>query len=82
MHFEPQDQFQQRQKKLEQIQVLGYDTFPHEFRWTDSLADLIGKYSASTAQDLEANRVETRVAGRIVTYRLMGKAGFAHIQGD
>jgi lysyl-tRNA synthetase, class II len=81
LRFEPQDQFQQRQKKLEQIQALGYDTFPHQFRWTDSPADLIGKYSGSTAQDLGANRVETRVAGRIVAYRLMGKAGFAHIQG-
>jgi len=30
---------------------------------------------------LEANRQETRVAGRIVSYRLMGKAGFAHLQG-
>jgi lysyl-tRNA synthetase, class II len=81
LRFEPQDQFLQRQKKLGQIQALGYDTFPHEFRWSDSPADLIAKYSASSAPDLEANRTETRVAGRIVAYRLMGKAGFAHLQG-
>jgi lysyl-tRNA synthetase class 2 len=81
LHFEPYDQFQQRQKKLEQIQALGYEPFPHEFRWTDTPAELVEKYSNATAADLEVNRVEVRVAGRIVAYRLMGKAGFAHIQG-
>jgi lysyl-tRNA synthetase, class II len=81
LQFEPQDQFLQRQKKLEQIQALGYEAFPREFRWTDTPADLVAKYSESTAADLEARRTETRVAGRIVSYRLMGKAGFAHLQG-
>ena len=82
MQFEPQDQFLQRQKKLEEIQALGYEAFPHEFRWTDTPADLVKKYGQATAADLEANRAETRVAGRIVSYRLMGKAGFAHLQGS
>jgi lysyl-tRNA synthetase class 2 len=82
LHFEPYDQFQQRQKKLEQIQALGYESFPHEFRWTDTPAELVEKYSKASAADLEANRIEVRVAGRIVAYRLMGKAGFAHIQGS
>jgi lysyl-tRNA synthetase class 2 len=81
LHFEPQDQFQQRQKKLEQIQALGYEAFPREFRWTDTPADLVQKYTQSTAAELEADRKQTRVAGRIVSYRLMGKAGFAHLQG-
>ena len=82
MQFEPQDQFQQRQKKLEQIQALGYPAFPHEFRWTDTPAQLVGKYSAATASELEGEHRDTRVAGRIVAYRLMGKAGFAHLQGS
>ena len=81
MQFEPQDQFLQRQKKLEQIQALGYEAFPREFRWTDTAADLVKKYSAASSSDLETSRKETRVAGRIVSYRLMGKAGFAHLQG-
>jgi lysyl-tRNA synthetase, class II len=81
LQFEPHDQFQQRQKKLEEIQALGYEAFPREFRWTDTPADLVKKYSERTAPELEADRKETRVAGRIVSYRLMGKAGFAHLQG-
>ncbi|MGC2764100.1 MAG: OB-fold nucleic acid binding domain-containing protein, partial [Candidatus Acidiferrum sp.] len=81
MQFEPQDQFQQRQKKLEEIQALGYEAFPREFRWTDTPRDLVNRFSARTGPELEAERTETRVAGRMVSYRLMGKAGFAHLQG-
>jgi len=82
LHFEPQDQFKQREKKFEQIQALGYEAFPREFRWTDLPSDLIRRFSTTLAAELEANRKETRVAGRIVSYRLMGKAGFAHLQGS
>lgn len=82
LQFEPLDQFQQRKKKLEEIQALGYEAFPREFRWSDTAADLVRKYSGLTGAELEADRKETRVAGRIVSYRLMGKAGFAHLQGN
>ncbi len=81
MEFEPLDQFQQRQKKLEQIHSLGVDPFPREFRWTHTPAELIARYSDTPGADLEAKRVEVRVAGRIVGLRLHGKAGFAHLQG-
>ncbi|HEY1482541.1 MAG TPA: lysine--tRNA ligase [Candidatus Acidoferrum sp.] len=81
MQFEPRDQFEQRQKKLEQIQALGYEAFPREFRWTDRPGALTEGYANATAGDLEATKRETKLAGRIVSYRLMGKAGFAHLQG-
>ena len=82
MEFEPRDQFEQRQKKLEQIQALGHDPYPREFRWTDTPAALVEKFSEAPATELEANKREVRVAGRIVSLRLMGKAGFAHLQGS
>jgi lysyl-tRNA synthetase class 2 len=82
LQFEPRDQFEQRQKKLEQIQALGVDPFPREFRWTDTPAALVAKYNATPGPELDANQQEVRVAGRIVSYRLMGKAGFAHLQGS
>ena len=82
MQFEPRDQFEQRQKKLEQIQALGHDAYPREFRWTDTPAALVEKYGETSGPDLEANKREVRVAGRILSYRLMGKAGFAHLQGS
>jgi lysyl-tRNA synthetase, class II len=80
LQFEPRDQFEQRQKKLEQIQELGYRAFPHEFRWTHTPAEVIAGFGEASAADLEAKRPEVRVAGRMVSYRLMGKLGFAHLQ--
>ena len=82
MDFEPRDQFDQRQKKLEQIKALGYEAFPREFRWTEQPGDILRKYGEKDGPALEATRIEVRVAGRIVSYRLMGKAGFAHLQGS
>ena len=81
LQFEPRDQFEQRLKKLEQIQALGHEPYPREFRWTDTPAALVEKYRDTAGPDLEANKREVRVAGRIVSYRLMGKMGFAHLQG-
>ena len=82
MEFEPREQFQQRQKKLEQIQALGLRAYPHEFRWTDTIADLAAQFSETSAADLQAQQRDVRVAGRILSMRLMGKAGFAHLQGS
>jgi lysyl-tRNA synthetase, class II len=82
LDFEPRDQFEQREKKLEQIQALGYEAFPREFRWTERPGDILSKYGDKNGAALEANRIEVRVAGRLVSYRLMGKAGFAHLQGS
>jgi len=81
LQFEPRDQFEQRLKKLEQIKALGHDPYPREFRWTDTPAALVEKYGAASGPELEANKREVRVAGRMVSYRLMGKMGFAHLQG-
>jgi len=44
LEFEPREQFQQRQKKLEQIQALGLRAYPHEFRWTDTISDLAAQF--------------------------------------
>jgi lysyl-tRNA synthetase class 2 len=82
LQFEPRDQFEQRQKKLEQIQALGYEAFPREFRWTDTPAGLVEKYGEKSAAELEADKQEVSVPGRLVSFRLMGKAGFAHLQGS
>jgi lysyl-tRNA synthetase, class II len=81
LQFEPKDQFEQRRLKLQKIVDAGHQAYPHEFRWTASPADLAAKYAQATAPELESNKVEAAIAGRIVSYRLMGKAGFAHIQG-
>jgi len=81
VQFEPLEQFEQRRKKLERLRELGVNPYPHEFRWKETPADLVERFAASSAADLEAERKEVRLAGRMISYRLMGKAGFAHVQG-
>ena len=81
MQFEPKDQFEQRQLKLQKLVAAGYPAYPHEFRWTATPWELACKFSQATAAELEASKVEATIAGRLVSYRLMGKAGFAHVQG-
>ena len=80
MQFEPKDQFDQRQHKLNKIIEAGYTAYPHEFRCTATPAELAKKYAEATAPELEASKIEASIAGRLVSYRLMGKAGFAHVQ--
>ncbi len=81
MPFEPLDQYLQRKKKLEQMEALGQDPYPHKFDWTHTPTGILEKYGPCSAAELEANKVPVRVAGRILTLRLHGKAGFAHILG-
>jgi lysyl-tRNA synthetase, class II len=80
--FEPLEQYLQRQKKLEQIVALGYAPYPHKFDWTLTPAQVVEKFGGLPVAELEAAHAEVRVAGRILTLRLHGKTGFAHIQGS
>ena len=82
MEFEPRDQLIQRQKKLEQIAALGFDPFPTKFDWLQSPVEVTAKYAGKSAEELAAAKVNVRLAGRILTIRLHGKAGFAHLQGQ
>ncbi len=81
MEFEPLDQYLQRKKKLAEIAALGEETYPHRFDCTATPAEIVNNYRQRDAASLEAERVNLRVAGRIMTLRLHGKTAFAHIQG-
>ncbi len=81
MPFEPLDQYLQRKKKLAEMESLGDDPYPHRFDQTATPAEIIAKYGERDAATLEVEHVEVRTPGRILTLRLHGKAGFAHIQG-
>jgi lysyl-tRNA synthetase class 2 len=80
--FEPLDQYLQRQKKLKEIEALGFDPYPHKFEYTHTPAEIAERYGARNAAELDAEKVNVRLAGRIITLRQMGKAGFAHLQGQ
>jgi lysyl-tRNA synthetase class 2 len=82
LEFEPQDQFLQRRKKQGEIEALGSPAYPHKFSWTHTARQIAGDFGARTMEQMAGERVEVRVAGRIVALRPHGKAGFAHITGD
>jgi len=71
-----------RREKLKQIEALGQQAYPRKYEFTHTVERILAEYSAKTAEDLEKTRVSVRVAGRIMAIRLMGKAGFAHLQQD
>ncbi len=81
MPFEPLDQYLQRKKKLAEIEALGENPYPHRFEQSDSPVEIVAKYGDRDTAALEAERIGVTTAGRILTLRLHGKAGFAHIQG-
>jgi len=82
LEFEPLDQFLQRRKKLSEIEALGNSAYPHKFSWTHTARQIAAVFGDRTTEQLSAERVEVRVAGRIVALRPHGKAGFAHIASD
>ena len=72
--------YELRRDKLKQIQALGQATYRTKYEFSHTIPQILTDYSAKSGEELEAARVNVRVAGRIMAIRLMGKAGFAHIQ--
>jgi lysyl-tRNA synthetase class 2 len=65
-----------RIQKLQQIRALGFDPYPTYYRYTHGLAEVVKQFSSKTAEELEQDKSRVRVAGRILTNRPFGKAGF------
>jgi len=82
LEFEPLDQYQQRRKKLAEIESLGYAPYPHRYDYTHTVRQAAERFASSTAEELTAKPARVRVAGRIVALRPHGKAAFAHLAGD
>jgi len=72
--------YELRREKLKQIEALGQPTYRTKYEFTHTVEQILAEYSAKTPEELEKARANVRVAGRIMAIRLMGKAGFAHLQ--
>src|SRR5262245_10467039 len=72
--------FNLRREKLQQIEALGQLAYPYKYEFTHLIPQILADYGEKQGPELEANRVEVRVAGRIMAVRLMGKAAFMHLQ--
>lgn len=82
-HFE---EFKNRKQKLEEIRQLNIEPYPHHFTLKESCDHLQKTYQekpVGTSEEAAAGTTPpTRVAGRLVLFRSMGKNAFAHIQDD
>lgn len=67
-----------RREKLTALRTQGI-AFPNDFRRDAFAADLHRDYDEFSKEELEAQAVTVKVAGRMMLQRLMGKASFATI---
>jgi lysyl-tRNA synthetase class 2 len=74
--------YELRRQKLKQIEALGQIAYRSKYEFTHTVPQILADYSDKTAEHLENPRVSVRVPGRIMANRLMGKAGFSHLQQD
>ncbi len=72
--------YELRREKLKEIEALGQLAYRNKYDFTHTIPQILADYSDKSAEQLENPRVNVRVAGRIMAIRLMGKAGFAHLQ--
>ncbi|MEX0681302.1 MAG: lysine--tRNA ligase [Balneolales bacterium] len=67
-----------RREKLEEIRKMGIDPYPHDFETDHHAKELREHPELMDGEEPERKRV--RVAGRIMTRRIMGKASFFNLQ--
>ncbi|WP_420973485.1 lysine--tRNA ligase [Bacillus thuringiensis] len=79
-HEELNDQLLVRREKLHNLREQGIDPFGKRFERTNSTTDLVSLYGEFSKEELEEKEITVSIAGRIMTKRGKGKAGFAHIQ--
>lgn len=73
------EQIAQRKAKLAELRASG-DAFPNGFKPDSTAHALHDAYGAKDKETLEAEAVHVKLAGRMLTKRIMGKASFATMQ--
>ncbi len=69
----------QRLERIAEIEALGYRAYGSRYDFTHTIPEILAGYGTKGAEEL-LPEVRVRVAGRLMTLRHMGKAGFAHLQ--
>ena len=76
------DQEQIRIDKMAELKALGVEPFGGRFLPENHSEELKEKYENVTKEELSEQAILVKVAGRIMTKRGKGKAGFMHIQDN
>ncbi|NOT10356.1 MAG: lysine--tRNA ligase [Methylococcaceae bacterium] len=74
-----QEQIKQRRSKLNELRENGI-AFPTDFRRNVIAGEVLAEYGEKSKEELEEQPVRVKIAGRMMTRRVMGKASFCHIQ--
>lgn len=69
----------QRREKLTELREQG-NAFPNDFRRDVMNAELTAEYESISAEDLKESPRRVKIAGRLMTKRVMGKASFANLR--
>ncbi len=77
--IDEQEQIKQRRSKLTQLREAGV-AFPTDFRRNVISAEVVAEYDRKSKEALEEQPIRVKLAGRMMTRRVMGKASFCHIQ--
>ena len=64
-----------RLEKLEKIRAAGFNPYPYNFDKTHQITELLKKGDNGVGE-------KVKTAGRMVSFRKMGKASFTHIQDE
>ncbi len=74
------EQITQRKAKLAEQRASASPAYPNGFQ-RDALAqDLQQRYQSVATESLAEQKIQVKIAGRMMTRRVMGKASFAHLQ--
>lgn len=74
------DQMLVRREKMENLREEGIDPFGKRFERTHNSKELHEQFDQHSKEELNEMDLSTSVAGRMMTKRGKGKAGFAHLQ--
>ncbi len=73
------EQIALRRAKLAELREQG-NPFPNDFKRNVVAGELHAEYGEKDGAEIELRNVRCKVAGRMMTRRVMGKASFAHLQ--
>ncbi|WP_341266512.1 lysine--tRNA ligase [Candidatus Phytoplasma fraxini] len=69
-----------RRNKIEELKQLQLDPFRNYFVVDNNISYILNNYTSLNADELECKKIKVNIAGRIITNRNQGKAGFLHLQ--
>lgn len=74
------DQMIVRHEKMKELADKGVDPFGQKFERTDYSDQIVAEYDQFSKEELEDKETSVTIAGRLMTKRGKGKAGFAHLK--